>query len=542
MIAALVLIAEALASIAGYAWEITKTTAILALIAAAIEILFDPKGAQRVGQLVANVVRGALGIATPLLAEVEKDLSPVVTAFADSVSANGGPLRALLAVPLSKFAAGALASAQKSLEGKTNIKPGDQVTIAGTAFADAVSFGLGSFAVSAAFEAAFPEKLNTLNSLGPMLATLSGFEEITAAALRPIFYAGIAQPARYDANSKFRSLVPDLMTARILLSRRIITADQFNTLCSYAGMSPDWMAAQTALSYRPLQPRMLATAIQDTPIPHSTMTAILQDNGMSDANVQFMLGILSYNSTKNLRNAYVTEAMTAYGDGVVSDSELNQILTSQGWSDDAITMATNRALIMRRIKLATEVSSQVVSLVAAGLIDPETGLQQLEAAGVVDWQANLKITLATTKAELQKARKSAAAAAKLLITDQRNLTRAAVAQFERGTIDAVGLTAALAALQLDPTLVASVVAVETAKRAGKLKFVYGQFLTPEAAKVLSTKVAALRAQFVSAQITDAQLAPALAALGVPADYSQALQAEWSASKAVTPTVGGKLPI
>ena len=542
MIPAIIAVLEVLADIAGILFGLAKTLAALAAIVGLFELLFDPKGAQRVGQFVANIVRGALGIATPLLNEVEGTLAPVVTAFTDAMQANGGALRSLLDTPLRDFAAGALTTAQQSLTGKTNIKPGDQIPIAATAFADAVAFGVGSFAVSAAFEAVFPEKLNTLNSLGPMLATLSGFEEITTAALRPLFYAGIAQPARYDANSKFRSLLPDLMTARILLSRRLITVDQFNTLAGYAGMSPDWMLQQVAMSYRPLQPRMLATAIQDTPFPTAQIQAALQDNGLSDTNVTLMLQILEYNSTKNVRNAYITEAITAYGDGVVSDAELNSILTAQGWSNDAITFATNRALIARRIKLATEVSAQVVSLVTAGLLTPEEGLQQLETAGVVDWQANLKITLATTKAELQQARKAAAAERKVEVMRQRNLTRAAIAEYERGAIDSVGLTTALEALGLDLTLIASVVAVETAKRAGKLKFVYGQFLTPESAKVLTTKVGALRAQFVASQITDADAAAQLSNLGVPDDYSKALQAEWSAAKPITTTVGPKLPI
>ena len=69
-------------------------------------------------------------------------------------------------------------------------------------FADAAGFGLSSFAVSAAFESIFPEKLNTLNSVGPMLATLAGFEEVTKAGISPMLYAFIGQPARYDANQQ----------------------------------------------------------------------------------------------------------------------------------------------------------------------------------------------------------------------------------------------------------------------------------------------------------------------------------------------------
>ena len=437
-----------------------------------LNLIFGKRGTQVIEQTATNLIQGVVQAAPGLMKTLATDLQPLAENIEEAVTTVGGGIRDALEPGLASIGTQAFNTIAESLAANHNVTPDQWETIAGKLFGDAAGFGLSSFAVSAAFESIFPEKLNTLNSVGPLLATLAGFEEVTHAGIGPMLYAYVAQPARYDANSKARSLLPDLMTARIMLSRRLITQDQFNTLVAYAGLSPDWVAADTALSYRPIQARALATAIVDTPFPTSTMTAILQDNGFKDSDVNFLLGILQYNSTKNLRNSYLSEAITAYGDGVVGDSELNQILTSQGWSDDAVTMATNRALIMRRVKLATEVSSQVVSEVAAGLLTPEQGLQALEAAGVVDWQAQLKITLATTKAELQAARKAASAEAKLELTRQRNLTRAAVAQFERGAINADGLTAALLALGLDPTLIASVVSVETAKQAGKLKFVY----------------------------------------------------------------------
>lgn len=507
-----------------------------------LALIFGARGLATIQATLSNWIHAVVQAAPGLASELANELQPAAQQIEAAISTVGGGIRAALEPGLASIGTQAFNTIAASLAGKTNVQPADWEANAGKMFADAAGFGLSSFAVSAAFESIFPEKLNTLNSVGPMLATLAGFEEVTKAGISPLLYAFIGQPARYDANSKARSLLPDLMTARILLSRRIITTDQFNTLVAFAGLSPDWVAANTALANRPIQARALATAIVDTPFPTAQMTAILQDNGFSDANVQFMLGILQYNSTKNVRNSYISEAITAYGDGVVGDGELNQILTSQGWSDDAITLATNRALIMRRVRLATEVSSQVVPLITAGLLTPEQGLQQLEAAGVVDWQANLKVTLATTKAELQQARKTAAAEAKLELTRQRNLTRAAVAEYERGAIDAAGLTAALVALGLDPTLIASVIAVETAKRAGKLKFVYGQFLTPQAAKVLTEQVVAYEAQFKASLIDLATVTNALAGLQVPPAQAQALIADWSASKPVTTNVAGQQPV
>ncbi|HKN08954.1 MAG TPA: hypothetical protein VJ376_05670, partial [Pseudomonadota bacterium] len=358
--------------------------------------LFVPGGNKHVAQFVSNVVKGVLGVATPLLTDLETDLAPIVRAFTTAMTTSGKGIAADLELPLRKFAHGALDAASTSLEGRTNIKPSDWKEIASTAFADAAAFGLGSFAVSAAFEAVFPEKLNTLNSLGPMLATLSGFAEVTDAALRPLFYAGIAQPARYDANSKFRSLLPDLMHASVMYSRRQIDLATYGTLLACAGLSPDYVTPMTSVAYRPIQPRALATAIQDTAFPTDTMREILEDNALSPEHVNFYLEVLEVNSTRNVRNSYITEALTAYGAGVVSDTELDQILSGVNWSDTAKQLAKNRALLQRRVLLAKEVEASVLPMVAGGYMTPDAALHQLESAGVQDWLATLKITLAET--------------------------------------------------------------------------------------------------------------------------------------------------
>jgi len=54
--------------------------------------------------------------------------------------------------------------------------------------------------------------------------------------------------------------------------------------------------------------------------------------------------------------------------------------------------------------LASEVEKQVIPLIANGNITADDGFQQLEAAGIQDWYANLVVTLATTKAEIHQAK------------------------------------------------------------------------------------------------------------------------------------------
>jgi len=496
-------------------------------------ILFTKEGRKGAAVFITNLVSGALDIATPVLHDVAGSLEAIVQAFISAIQSHGGPIAEDLKVPLGDFAKAAFTAAQHSLEGKTDIKPSDWKDIASEAFADAAAFGLGSFVVSAAFEAAFPEKLNTLNSLGPMLATLSGFAEVTEAALRPLFYAGIAQPSRYDANAKFRSMLPDLMHASVMYSRRQIDLPTYQSLLAAAGLSPDYVAAMTAISYRPLQPRALATAIQDTAFPTDTMREILEDNALSPEHVNFYLEVLERNSTRNVRNSYISEALTAYGQGVMSDSELDEVLSSVEWSDTAKQLAKSRALLQRRLLLAKEVEQQITSLVATGGMTPAMGEQQLEAAGVQSWLASLKITLAETKASVAALKRAQSEEHKLEVERQRNNTRTAISRYQAGTIDEEGLTAALALIGLDPTLIASIVSVQSALRAGRMRMVYGQLLSPEDAKVLTDRVSAIESQLKQTLITVDLARAQLASLGVDTKQADALLARWAA--VISPT-------
>jgi len=499
--------------------------------------LFTPAGLVRVVGAIENYVRAVIQQSGALATELSPALAPLAQQIAALMKTAGSDIEGAIDPLLATFAQTALAAATNSLEGKTNIQPADWLAIAGAAYSDAVQFGLGSFAVTAAFEALFPEKLNTLNGFGPMLATLAGFEEITRASLGPVLFNGIAQPARYDAASKFRSMKPAILNAEILLARRIITVDQFNQILAWAGLDPTYVAAYQTASYRPIQPRALVNIIQDTPFPTAQVEQILQDNGYTDDHVALLLQLFQYNSTKNVRNSYIAEAVQAYQNGVMSDAELNQILTDQGYSTDAIGFVTQRALLARRIKLAAEVERSVVPLVAQGNITPDQGEAQLEAAGVQPWYAQLQITLATTKAAVHQAKVELTAEQRKAAAEQRAATQAAIKNFESGTLNETTLAASLASLGVDPVVIAAIVSRLDAIKAGRLRLLYGNWLDPSDAKALADRVGAIEAQVHNQLLTPDQAGQQLADLGVDDVERNALLAKWAASKGTSTTQG-----
>lgn len=370
----------------------------------------------------------------------------------------------------------------------------------------------------------------SLTHIAELIGGLLGFEELKDVQLRPLISHGIEKVATMNAKAMFQQELPGHGELAALAARSLITAQQYFAWVPFTGLPGQLQQQNLANAYKPINPRAIASLIADTPFDTAQMQAVLQDNSLSPANVQFLLGLLQYNSTKNVRNSYINEAQTAYGDGVVSDEEFQQVLTNAGWSTEAINFATQKALLQRRIRLAAQTESYIVPEVVAGLLTAEEGLNALEASGVQPWYAQLKITLAQTRAQLNLNKKELAAEAKLANQRNRAGVKAAIADFRNGNINSVALEAALLAANQDPLITTLTVATETAIQQGKLKFVYEQLLTPEAAKVLSDQVAALAAQATHLLIDPTTAQAQLQALHVPQPEVTALIARWFASQ------------
>ena len=400
--------------------------------------------------------------------------------------------------------------------------------VAQDAFGRAALCGFVAYGVAMVSGWLFGPFAKGMEEVAALVALGAGFEEISERWLGPFLDAVIHNRAVQDANQKWPTRVPPFAQALALLSRRKIDDTAAETLLGYGGLDPDWRPAMKLGAYRPVTPFVLASAFVDQPIDRATLLDILQDNAYSDSHANTMADAIVYKSIGNVRNSYLSAAISGYQKGVIGDQELGEVLTEFNFAPLAKKYVTNHVLILRREVLLQKTQSQVVPLVEQGLLTPDEGLQQLEAAGMQPWLAQLEITLAETKATIMMSKKEAAAERKLEIERQRNLTRVATAEFERGVIDTVGLTAALIALGLDPTLVASIVAVQDATRAGRLRLVYGQLLAPQDAKLLTERVAAIAQQTKDQLITLDQAYHQLIALQVDKEEAQALIARWAA--------------
>jgi hypothetical protein len=287
---------------------------------------------------------------------------------------------------------------------------------------------------------------------------------------------------------------------------------------------------------------MLAAGFTDQDVDHNVLRDAFQFMGLRDSDINLAIGSIDVRALQTVRQALVQETITAYADGVVSDQELQQTFTDCGWGKAASALGTRRALMARRIKLASQTESFIVPEVTAGLLTAPEGLNALEAAGVQPWFADLKIQLAETRASLNLNRKTLQAEAKLAHERARSGARTAIVEFRTGNLDSAGLGVALLASQVDPLIATLTVATESAIQQGKLKLVFGQLLDPKAAKVLTDQVGALEAQYKKQLIDDPTIIAQLKFLNIAQGEATALIAHWAAQKVATGKYAEQLPI
>lgn len=515
--------------------------AVLAAILRPLEIL-GAKGADLVGTLATNLVKGAIKALAPLLADVAGELEPLIKVVVNALQTYGPGIAADVKAPVAALARGAFSATTTRLEGFGQSTPDNAANVAAAALDEAFAFGISSAAVTAAFEAALPEKLNTLNAIGPALAQMAGYEEVVKAIREPLYDAAFGKSAQYHYRSIFKPELPDEADAVTWHSRRLLDDTQLRTLFGFSGLKPEYEAPFVASAYRAISPFMLAAGFQDEDVDQNLIRDSAQFMGLRDQDVELIIRAVETRSLSNVRNSYVQEAMTAYGQGVIDDAELNSAFDDANWGQQARSLAFKRALLLRRTNLARDAESFIVPEIANGLIADVDGINQMEAAGVQPWKAEMQATKADARAAITQRKKMLSEQQRAAAARRRNLTRAAVAEFQRGVIDNAGLTAALLLIPLDPLEAGSIVAVQDATRQGKLKFLYGKLLTPEQAATLHIQVEAIGDQYKK-QLTQAGAAEGqLAGLGVDAKDIQALMAKWAALRGKPTTTGQFRPV
>jgi hypothetical protein len=491
---------------------------------------------------VSNVIRGAIFGATSLLADVEGQLHPIVVAFANAIRTGATPITDVLFNDFKGLTINAFNTIEKVVSAQGESTPQNAVNTAGLALAESYAFGLSSFAVTAAYEALFPEKLNVLNGTGAMLSSLAGFDDVSGAIREPLFKNAFGKSAEYYYRSVFKPELPDEFDAVLWHGRGLLSDAQLTAIFNYSGLKTEYENAFIQSGYRAVQPRAIATAIQDTPFPTAEMQSLLKFNGYRDQDVALMLTAFEGASTRNVRNQYLSALVTAAERGTITAADLDSSLTSLNFSAAAkgfvqLTVAT------RKLEQLAEIYRKSVSeAYKYGLITDAEYVPHLAAIGIAQADADAHYAVDSIAKQGKAAAAAVKAAERAAAKLEATTVRAALAEYHVGNIDAAALLAGLLAAGLDPALAALAVAIAGARLQGAQVLVFGQLMSRPAAQLLREQVAALEKQFMQLLIDDATVQAQLLALGISQQEVTVLMARWGAGRGRTAKAPELLPV
>ena len=524
--------------------EVQILLAIITLISAlAIGVaIFKPGAALHFVNALTNWIQGAIQGALPILASVETSLAPVVAAFVAAFNTYGPTISGSVSGAIEGVVAGQIAIATANLVATGKSTPDNAVSNASAAMTAAFGFGVGSAAVTAAFEAAFPEKLNTLNGVGPMLAQMAGFSEVSAEIRNPLYRAAFGKSAEYHFNSLFSPNLPSGEVAAQWLARGVLTPEQFNTLFSYSGINPDYQTALTNGSYRPVSPFILARAVDTGALTDADLQDVLTFGGYRPIDATRLITAFDAAALAPYLSGLVSAIVTAAERGTISIADLPTDLQNAGVIAPAIPLIVQTVSYRRLEQLAELYRKSISEGYQYGTITDADYVTDLEAIGIGEADAEAHYAIDSIKKLGKAAATATRAAASLVVKQQRAAMQAAIAQYRNGTYDEAELSAALLLTGIDPGIAGYSVTIQSAKRAGNVVYVYGLTLPRDQAVQLRENVAALEKQVTAQLVGYTAALQTLEGLGIPTANATSLLAAWTATITPAADVGVKEPL
>ena len=506
----------------------TKIAAIFAAIYVALELLFDPKGKQRVGHLVYNLTAGGLGMAQTLLIELEPEIADIVQAFATSFQRVAPTIRDTVAGPIGDMVVDNFETTSNNLEIGGESTPDNALEQAAAAYRQAYGFGVSSGAITAAFESLFPEKLNVLNGVGTTFAKMAGFDEISKRALDPLYENAFGQALKYKYKSTFKPEYADEGDAVQWHSRRLLSEADLREVFGVSGLKAKYEDAYVNSAYRAIQPRALASLVQDVVFPTADMTALLEFAGIRDADIARLLPLMEDNSVKNVRNEYLSAVTRAAEMGTIDDPTLDSHLDSLNFSDKAKNYVHLTVAVKRLEQLAELYRRSVTALYETNQLDDSQYVPALHAIGINDADANAHFAIDSARKKGRELLQEERAAAREQGRQTSLAVQTARTEYFAGTLDDVAFAAAITVSGLPADLIPGTIALGHAQKSARRVEKYGLLLDRDKAQLLTEKVAALKEQVVKKLTPIDAASQTLDSFGIPAANRNALLSDWSA--------------
>jgi hypothetical protein len=504
--------------------------------------LFTPSGRDAWGWFFNNFVAAAIKQAVPLVDELAPTLEVIIKGFIHNIRTFGPTFNGLIAPEIGKLAANNIADATAGLTIGGESTPDNAVDQAAIAFQQAYGFGMSSAAITAAFEALFPEKLNVLNAAGPAFFEMAGFKEVTSRALDPLYEYGFGTALKYHYKSLFKPDFASDADAVKWHSRRLMDEDQLREVFKYSGLKAKYEDAYVRSAYRPVPPFLLARAAEAGAIRDTELTETLEFAGFRDLDIVRLKIAYTALALQPFEHAYLNAAKRSVEIGENTPLHLQNVMNSINLNAEMQNLVQLEVAERKAQELTTLYKKSVSEAYRYGQVTDANYVSSLEAIGIDPAEAEAYYAIDSIAKQGRALILEQTAAARLAQRQQAAAVAAAIEQFRIGAIDEAALEAAMLAVGVDPAIASFAVVVQSARRTGPLVFVYGVELSRGAALQLREKVAALAKQTTAQLITYDQALAELAALGIPSADALALAASWRATTTAPARVGVREPI
>lgn len=234
--------------------------------------LFTKSGRDSWGWFFNHIVGGAVGQVKPLLDELAPTVAQIAGQLRDALNSHGGGIVSTIGGDFQSVARTALETQRGALASLGESTPDNAIDAAAEAFAVAFGAGLTSAGVAALFEAVFPEKLNTLNGVAPMLAKMAGFDEVAAEVIGPLYSAAFGKSLEYKYRSQFKPEYAKEPDAVRWHARRLLSDADLAEVFGVSGLKAKYETPFIASAYNPVSPRASRHRVCRCQLPDRTGT------------------------------------------------------------------------------------------------------------------------------------------------------------------------------------------------------------------------------------------------------------------------------
>ncbi|MBF6571593.1 MAG: hypothetical protein IVW54_22315 [Candidatus Binataceae bacterium] len=501
-------------------WLITGVTLVWSL--------FTPSGRAAWGWFFNNIVGAAIKQASPLVAELAPSLQAVLQEYVNAFQKFGPAMRNTVGVPISNLAQTNFMQASENLILAGESTPANALAQASRAFGEAFGFGGASAAVTAAFEAVFPEKLNVLNGVGPALAKMAGFDEVADRVLAPLYENGFGRALKYYYQSQFKPEFASEKDAVEWHSRRLMSEEDLREVFKYSGLKAKYEPAFVEAAYVPVQARAIASSIADVTFPHNEMLSLLKFGGHRGKDIALLLHVFEQASLKNVRASYLAAAVTAAEKGTIDDPTLDSHLDSLSFSATAKNYVHLTVVLKRLEQLAELYRKSVTALYETNQLTDAQYVPSLQAIGIAQADAEAHYAIDSAKLHGRELLAAERATAKEQGAAMHAAIQTATVQYLSYQIDTDAMAVAIGASGLPTLLIPATIEHLTAMLAARRVDKFGRLVDRDEAVLLAEKVAALKEQAIKKLGTPDAWYATLLSYNIPHANAERLVAEWAA--------------